>query len=108
MYNARHYLAGRSAAFITSDYNPFGFSDPGLVHAAIVSVANSRTPVVIGTGFMSHYPLMWGWMMRQRQEWYGIETQHYFKVNQGWGDASAWIAPNTWYCGRLSPVPNNP
>jgi hypothetical protein len=107
MYGAQHYLTGRSAAFLTANYNAVGLSEPGLVNASVNSILSKR-PVVIGTGWMTHYPLMWGWMVRTKQEWYGRVSEQYFKVNQGWGEASDWVAPGTWFCGQLLPVPNQP
>lgn len=69
-----------------------------------------RRPVIIGTGFLAHYPLAYGVKYRTRPEdW----DEGYFDgddvvwdtvwlVNQGWGDKEGeWVSGGTWFAGRV-------
>jgi hypothetical protein len=69
-----------------------------------------RRPVIIGTGFLAHYPLAYGVKYRTRPEdwdegyWDGDDVvwDTWWLVNQGWGDQSGeWVAGGTWFAGRV-------
>jgi hypothetical protein len=77
-------------------------------------------PTVIGTGFLSHYPLAYGYREKTEQVcwnqcqlvWGTTEctptcrnvTYRGFYVNQGWGQSTGeWVAADLFFTGRLTP-----
>jgi hypothetical protein len=68
-----------------------------------------RTPVVIGTGWLTHCPLAYGYQRRERWVYRSVlsdykQYQLEFYVNQGWGGSSnGWIPAETWYAGPVRP-----
>lgn len=101
---ASAYLAPRTSATIRVEYNAVGSHEDRLREIARYSIAVLRRPVVIGTGWLSHYPLAYGYRSRTKQEWWGTAVERQFYVNQGWGGVdNAWINAGTWFTGELRP-----
>jgi hypothetical protein len=112
---ARDYLSGRTGAGLDTGYCPFGCILNSLRDCAKYSIIRRDTPAVIGTGFLAHYPLAYGYRYRNRYWDSGRRilgrTQHEFYLNQGWGsgaDGRGWITGVTWFCGELFPWPTPP
>jgi hypothetical protein len=112
MPGAWQYLNGRTGAWLRSDWNSVGIHEDGLRDRAIDSIVNRRTPAVIGTGWLSHYPLAFGYAWQRRTIrrcfiwcWDDVVTDRCFYVNNGWGGGGAgeWIDASTWFAGQLFP-----
>lgn len=111
MGNAAGYLAPRTGARLATSYNVFGISEGRLRDAARNSIRDRATPAVIGTGWLSHYPLAYGYAWQTRTVrrcfifcWDETVTDRWFYVNQGWGGAgNGWVQADTWFAGELMP-----
>jgi hypothetical protein len=112
MPGAWQYLNGRTGARLRADWNSVGIHEDGLRDRAIDSIVNRRTPAVIGTGWLSHYPLAFGYAWQRRTVrhcfiwcWDDVVTDRCFYVNNGWGGGGAgeWIDASTWFAGQLFP-----
>ncbi len=112
MDSAQGYLTNRSYASISTHYNVVGWHEDRLRNYARDSIVYRRTPAIIGTGWLTHYPLAYGyaWTSRRIRRcflwhcWYDTEYAHSFYVNQGWPGASnnfAWVSAGTWFAGEL-------
>ena len=95
-----------------ADDPSLGICEDGLRDKAIASIVNRHTPAIIGTGWLSHYPLAFGYATQQRTVrkcfifcWDETVTDRFFYVNQGWGGGGAgdWVEASTWFCGQLYP-----
>ena len=71
------------------------------------SIIDYGTPAIIGTGWLNHYPLAYGYAWRSRQRCFiGCWTEYsrWFYVNQGWGGSNdGWVSASTWFAGRIRP-----
>jgi hypothetical protein len=118
MSNAQGYLTNRSYAHVSTHYNVLGWHEDRLRNYARDSIINRRTPAVIGTGWLTHYPLAWGYAWRSRPIrtcigpdlgfncWNSTEYARFFYVNQGWpgnGSNFGWVSAGTWFAGELYP-----
>jgi hypothetical protein len=96
-------------------HNIVGYHEDRLMNYAINEIAQStvanRRPVVIGTGWLSHYPVAYGYAVRTRPEawdegWFDgddVVYQQQFYVNNGWGgQGNGWVSAGTWFAGRVS------
>jgi hypothetical protein len=109
MSQASGYLAPRTGASLSTNYNVLGIHTTGLRETARDSIINRRVPAIIGTGWLSHYPLAYGYRWRNRTVrkcfifcWNETEYQREFYVNQGWGGSSnGWVGAGTWFAGQL-------
>lgn len=109
MANASHYLAGRAGAGLITWYNTLGIHMDWLRVLASDSIVNRHVPAIIGTGWLSHYPLAYGYRWRSRTVrhcfiwcWNDTEYEREFYVNQGWGGSSnGWVGAGTWFAGQL-------
>jgi hypothetical protein len=106
MINAQRYLWGRDNSGIRINW--FFPPLPSVSQRAKEAIVWRRSPVIIGTGFLSHYPLAYGYAWRSRLAgWWPFEyTQysHWFYVNQGWGGSSnGWVSDTTWFAAELLP-----
>jgi len=110
MSGAYRYLRGRTYGRLTTRYNPWGVAYYGAFDNARYEILVRKTPVVIGTGALSHYPLAWGYSYRSRivrhcffSCWTTREYQRQFRINNGWGAyrSMEWIPANTWFAGSL-------
>lgn len=104
MGDVSEYLSGRCGARVDTHYNSVGVSEDRLRDFVINSIARRSTPAIIGTGWLEHYPLAWGYSQRglfdggtmtSKEEW--------FYVNEGFGTPSTWVSTSTWFAGELYP-----
>ena len=115
MSSAAGYLAGRSGTGLRTDYNVLGIHTDGLRERARDSIIRG-TPAIIGTGWLSHYPLAYGYAWRSRETrscigpdlgfncWNSTEYSRWFYVNQGWGGSgNGWVSAGTWFAGQIFP-----
>jgi hypothetical protein len=111
MSDAKKYLSGRTGTKLRTHYNTLGISTDGLRKCARNSIRDRATPVVIGTGWLSHYPVAYGYAWQKRRVrkcfiwcWYETVYDRYFYVNQGWGGSgNGWVSASTWFCGEILP-----
>jgi hypothetical protein len=108
------YLVGRSNVRIDTHYNVFGWRESRLRRYVANSIIYRLTPAVIGTGWLSHYPVAsaYRWWSRDVKKcflwwcWWKTEYNRQFWVNQGWGQNSSqngWIPAGTWFAGEIYP-----
>jgi hypothetical protein len=111
MSDASSYLSGRTGATLSTHYNVLGISEGRLRDYARDSIRNRATPAIIGTGWLSHYPMAYGYAWQTRTVrycfifcWNETVTDRCFYVNQGWGGSgNAWVTADTWFAGELYP-----
>lgn len=113
MGDAWHYLSGRTGTRLEAHYNAVGIHEDSLRDWAISSIRDRATPAVIGTGWLSHYPVAFGYAWQQRVirhsflwwSWTETVTDRCFYVNEGWGGGGAgdWIDASTWFAGSIFP-----
>jgi hypothetical protein len=108
MSDARHYLAGRTGTRLYTHYNAVGIHEGRLRRRARNSIRDRDTPAVIGTGWLNHYPLAYGYRWRSRRECFlfvcWTDYQRQFYVNQGWsGNGNGWVSAGTWFAGEIRP-----
>lgn len=113
MSGATAYLSGRTWTRLDTHYNVLGIHETRLANYAANSIAYRRTPAVIGTGWLSHYPVAWGYAWQTRVvrhsflwwSWEETVTDTAFYVNDGWGGGGAgqWIDAGTWFAGEIYP-----
>jgi hypothetical protein len=107
MSGAADYLVNRSGTRLYTNYNSVGISTSGLRERARDSIIDYKTPAIIGTGWLNHYPLAYGYAWRSRQRCFiGCWTEYsrWFYVNQGWGGSNdGWVSASTWFAGRIRP-----
>ena len=106
MPNASSYLAGRTGTTLVAHWNSLGIAENRLLNYAKDSIRLHKTPVIIGTGWLTHYPLAWRYAWRKRTTWSGLSTEYQrkFYVNQGWGGSgNAWVPASTWFAGEIRP-----
>lgn len=113
MPRASGYLNGRTNTSLSTHWNSSGWHEDRLRDLVIDSIVNRQTPAVIGTGWLSHYPMAFGyaWQTRviRRNNWFWswdeTVTDRYFYVNQGWGSGGAgdWVEASTWFAGQIFP-----
>lgn len=108
MSGAAGYLTNRSGTRLYTNYNAVGISTSGLRERARDSIIYQNTPAIIGTGWLNHYPLAYGYRWRSRRQcalfvcWTDYNRQFY--VNQGWGgNGNGWVSASTWFAGRIRP-----
>jgi hypothetical protein len=116
MNGVRSYVSGRSTTRVSTEYSNVGIGWDSIMKYARNGIARSdrekATPVIIGTGWLSHYPLAYGYRRRSHTyclipDWrVGCVTthEHQFLVNQGWSQGHGeWVAGDIWYAGRVFP-----
>jgi hypothetical protein len=111
MDEASDYLKGRSGTKISTHYNVFGVKETRLRNYASHSIMYRSTPAIIGTGWLKHYPLAYGyqWWSRKVKKcfiwcWTTTEYSRQFWVNQGnGGSGNGWISASTWFAGEIYP-----
>lgn len=111
MDEARQYFTNRTGTSLRTNYNVFGIHTSGLRERARNAIRDQGTPAIIGTGWLNHYPLAWGYAWRSRRvqacficPWKKTEYSRFFYVNQGWsGSGDGWVSAGTWFAGRISP-----
>lgn len=111
MSSARKYLSGRTGATLSTHYNAAGISTDDLRDIVIRSIRYRKTPAIIGTGWLYHYPVAYGYYWTSRVVrrcfiacWYETIYDRFFYVNQGWGGSgNGWISASTWFAGEIFP-----
>ena len=112
MPGAWNYLNGRTGTQGRADWDSLGISEDGLRDRVIDSIVNRHTPAVIGTGWLSHYPLAFGYAWQTRTVrhcfiwcWDETVTDRCFYVNEGWGGGGSgdWVEASTWFAGQIFP-----
>lgn len=111
MSGASAYFSGRTGTSLTTHYNSFGFSESRLREYARNSIRDRDTPAVIGTGWLSHYPVAYGYAWQSRVVrkcfifcWNETVYDRWFYVNQGWGGyGNDWVPADTWFAGEIYP-----
>jgi hypothetical protein len=102
MLNAQRYLDGRSKAKVVAKYNVFGKFENRIKNFAVKSIQMNRTPVIIGTGWLKHYPvaISYSYKLDRRLR----KTEEWFYLNQGWsGAGNEWVAAGSWFAGSIKP-----
>lgn len=111
MSNVRRYLSGRTNTRIRIHYNGVGIHETRLRNYARNSIRYRKTPAIIGTGWLSHYPVAYGYAWRSRvirkcffHCWNKTVYDRRFYVNQGWGGrGNDWVNASTWFAGEILP-----
>jgi len=105
MPQASQYFIGRTGTDLDAHWNSAGISEPRLRNYARSSIIFRDTPAVIGTGWLTHYPMAYGYASRSKSNWLsGTTYDRLFYVNQGWGGSSnGWINASTWFAGEIIP-----
>jgi hypothetical protein len=113
MSDARFYLSYVGTGMgMAENHNVVGYHEDRLKIVARNEIAMNGRPVVIGIGFLSHYPLAWQFRYRTRpEEWHegwfdgdDVVIEEQFYVNSGWGgNRNGWVSAGTWFAGRVSP-----
>lgn len=111
MDGASGYLSGRTGTRLTTHYNSLGMHEDRLRQYARNSIRDRDTPVVIGTGWLTHYPVAYGYAWQSRIVrkcfvfcWNEEVYDRSFYVNQGWGGAgNEWVTASTWFAGEIYP-----
>lgn len=103
MQYANSYFKGRTGTTMEVNSNWFGVHALSLHIRARDSILNRNTPAIIGTGWLSHYPLAFGYDWRCRTN-DPNNCVFEFYVNQGWGGGgNGWIPAGTWFSGEIRP-----
>jgi len=110
------YISGRSATKVSDKYSAAGIGWDYIMEYARDGIKRGYpgkgTPVIVGTGWLSHYPLAYGYRSRSRTycivpkyRWGCVTTyDRQFYVNQGWAQGHGeWVPSDIWYAGRVYP-----
>jgi hypothetical protein len=105
------YLRGRTYTRISAHWNSLGIHEGGLRNRAVTSIRDRRTPAIIGTGWLNHYPVAYGYAWRTRIVrrcliwcWTDEVTDRWFYVTQGWGGrGNDWVEAGTWFAASIYP-----
>ncbi len=119
MASVWRYMIGRSGTSVKVGHNGlWGGHRDDHRDRAIASIKNRQTPAIIGTGWLAHYPLAYGYAERYRwvQSFWGNWDKRYereFLINQGWGYYRRlsneravfweWVPAGTWFVGEIYP-----
>ena len=93
---------------VYTKYNILGIKESRLMKCARYEIKNLKRPVVLGTGWLKHYPSGVGYAYRKRRRrecwicpWYW-QVSRWFYVKQGWGGyLNKWIPAKTFFCGKI-------
>ncbi|MEZ5962452.1 MAG: hypothetical protein R3F56_01275 [Planctomycetota bacterium] len=108
MDEASEYMRTRTPGRISTHYSTVGIHWDDLRDRAIDEIVQNRTPAIIGTGWLSHYPLAYGYAVRYRDVTSFFTRvrvySRWFYVNQGWGGSgNGWVEASTWFAGQVMP-----
>lgn len=104
MSRASGYLAYRSPGYVRTFYNAAGVADAGCSAQVEASIKYLGTPAIMGTGWLTHYPLGFIFAQRQQQVLWWTEYQKWVWVNQGWwGYDNTWVDAGSWFSGEILP-----
>jgi len=95
----------------TVNYNAVGYHAHSLTRLAAEEIALRHRPAIIGTGWLSHYPLAYGyaWQSYPGNFWQqlvgnSVLYHEMFYINTGWGcRCNGWVGSGTWFAGRATP-----
>ena len=102
----------RTGTTLEAHWDSLGISEDGLRDWAANQIIYRQTPAVIGTGWLQHYPMAYGYAWQKRIVrncflWWCWDDTVYdrcFYVNQGWGGAgNGWVTASTWFAGSIFP-----
>jgi hypothetical protein len=97
-----NYLAYRSPGSVRTSFDPAGIPNPYSSYMVESSIKYLGTPAVMGTGWLTHYPLGFIFAQRQQQVLWWTEYQKYVYVNQGWrGTGNTWVDAGSWFSGEI-------
>lgn len=111
MIDASRYVRPRATAAwrMRTKYDPTGLCWFGACNRnrdlAKQSIVNYRKPAIVGTGWLKHYPLAYGYAWRSKRTcflWICSTTySRWFYVNNGWyGNNNGWTnADDVWFAG---------
>ena len=114
MIGAANYVRPRATAAwsMRTRYDPtglcwFGACD-GSRDLAREQIQNYHAPAVVGTGWLKHYPLAFGYAERSKRSCvlFVCWTDHsrWFYVNNGWyGNNNGWTSADVWFAGVYRP-----
>ncbi|MFN8490831.1 MAG: VWA domain-containing protein [Caldilineaceae bacterium] len=112
MDGASNYLNGRTGTRLDTHYNVLGIHEDRLRDYARNSIRDRGTPAIIGTGWLNHYPLAYGYAWQSRTVhhcflfwcWDDVEYNRWFYVNEGHGGGdNGWVGTGTWFAGEIYP-----
>ncbi len=112
MDEATGYFSGRTGTQLDTHYNVLGIHEGRLREYARNSIRDRHTPAVIGTGWLTHYPLAYGYAWQSRTTttcilficWDSTDYNRWFYVNEGWGGSdNGWVSAGTWFAGEIRP-----
>lgn len=107
MHEAWKYFRGRTGTWLGTWQSPVGIPLPRFRRRAREAIIHDDTPAIIGTGWLHHYPLAYGYAHKVTEgPIFGIIERHHhaFYVNDGQGDPTAgWVNGRTWFAGRIWP-----
>jgi len=112
MPDASGYLQEMGAGVGTVlNWNSVGYHSSSLTSRAAEEIAWYGRPAIIGTGWLSHYPLAYryAWKSRPATWWEdlwgpSIIYERSFYINTGWGcSGNGWVGSGTWFAGRVRP-----
>jgi len=100
MPGAKNYFKNRTGTSMEVHSNWLGIHAASLQKRVVNSIVQRKTPAIIGTGWLSHYPLALGFASRCNAN----RCQSWFYVNEGWGgDGNGWVSAGTWFSGEIFP-----
>jgi hypothetical protein len=114
MIDAANYVRPRATAAwaMQTRYDPtglcwFGACD-GSRDLARNQIVSRRAPAVVGTGWLSHYPLAFGYAERSKRSCFlficSTSYSRWFYVNNGWyGSNNGWTSADVWFGGIYRP-----
>lgn len=111
MKHGTKYSNRRSRVGWSIKWDNIGIKKDSLRKHARDTIIDKKSPAIIGTGWLSHYPLAYGYRWRKRRVkkcliwcWHETQYQRQFYVNQGWnGSGNGWIGADTWFSARIIP-----
>ncbi|MCB9919895.1 MAG: hypothetical protein H6832_15945 [Planctomycetes bacterium] len=105
MDDADGYLVGRTGATCDSKGSDIGANLSSYRDEISSSIRDRDTPGVVGTGFLSHYPVAYKYRYRTKKVLFATVYDREFYVNNGWGSTASfeWVEAGTFVYGVLYP-----
>jgi len=114
MIDATNYVRPRASAAwrMQTKYDPTGLCWFGACNGnrdlAKDAIINRRQPAVVGTGWLKHYPLAYGYAERSKRSCFlfvcWTDYSRWFYVNNGWyGNNNGWTGADVWFAGSYYP-----
>ena len=110
MIDASNYVRPRATASwrMRTKYDPTGLCWFGACNGnrdlAKDAIVNLRQPAVVGTGWLKHYPMAYGYAERSKRSCFlwicSTSYSRWFYVNNGWyGNNNGWTSADVWFAG---------